>query len=340
MNPDIKYWIGLSKINGVGAVRFKKIYSYFDSMQSAWQASFDELKKSGLEDSVAENITMERNEISLDEEMEKLERENIQIVTILEAEYPRLLKEIYGAPALLYYKGELEAEGDEFAIGVVGTRKFSPYGKQVAETVIADMVNQGITTVSGLALGIDSMVHDITIRNKRRTISVLGSGLDRQNIYPSSNRYLADKILANGGLIVSEYPVGTMPLRGHFPQRNRIIAGLSLATLVIEAPEQSGALLTARYAIENNRDVLAVPGNIYNMNSIGTNNLIRMGAKLVTNAADILEVLNMQQVTEFIANKKISPDSKEEAALLEILSYEPTHVNELIKQSKQSFLIE
>ena len=152
--------------------------------------------------------------------------------------------------------------------------------------------------------------------------------------YPAQNRYLFDRIIANGGLIVSEYPPETMPLKGRFPQRNRIIAGLTLATLVIEAPERSGALITARYALEYNRDVLAVPGDIYNTNAQGTNNLIRLGAKSITSAADVLEVLNLRQVKNFVASKKIVADSKEEEILLKFLSREPIHINGLISKSQ------
>jgi len=334
MNKDLKYWLGLSKIQGVGAVRFRKLYNYFDSMQSAWQASFSDFKQAGLEDAVAQSIIGERKNIDLDEEVEKLIKENIKVVTALDNDYPKLLKEIYSPPGLLYYKGNLVDAGDEFAIAVVGTRKFSAYGKQVTETITAELVNQGVATVSGLALGIDSMVHDITIKNNGRTISVLGSGLDKQSIYPSSNRYLAEKILATNGLLVSEYPPGTMPLQGHFPQRNRIIAGLAVATLVIEAPASSGALITAKNAIEFNRDVLAIPGNIYNINAQGTNNLIKLGAKLVTSVEDILEMLNIKEVKEFITTRKITPDSKEEEILINLLSAEPLHINNLIKMSK------
>lgn len=334
MNNEIKYWVALSKIAGVGAARFKKLYSFFDSMQAAWQAPYDELKLSGLEESVINNIIENRRAIEPDAEMDKLRKEGIEAITILDKGYPALLKEIYQAPAVLYYKGALENEGDEYAIAIVGTRKYSQYGERVTERLTGELVNQGVVTVSGLALGIDSKVHTITVKYGGRTISVLGAGLDRQNIYPAANRYLADKILANNGLLLSEYPLGSLPLKGHFPQRNRIIAGLAVATLVIEAPENSGALLTARYAIENNRDVLAVPGDIYTANATGPNNLIKMGAKLVTSAADVLEALNMQQVREFVETKKISPDSEEEKIVLDILSNgEARHIDELIKQT-------
>ncbi len=333
-NNDLKYWLGFSNIQGIGTVRFKKLYNYFDSMASAWQADFKAFKQAGLENSVIQNIVEERKNINLDEELEKLVATDIKAITILDKNYPKLLKEIYNPPALLYYRGNLVETGDEFAVAIVGTRKFSTYGKQVTETLTAELVNQGVITVSGLALGIDSITHTITVKNKGRTISVLGSGLDQQNIYPSSNRYLAEQILATNGLLISEYPPGTMPLQGYFPQRNRIIAGLAIATLVIEAPESSGALITAKHALEFNRDVLAIPGNIYNLNAKGTNNLIKLGAKLITGVEDVLETLNIKEVKDFISTKKITPDSKEEEILIKLLSHEPIHINELIKNSK------
>lgn len=333
-NQDLKYWLGLNKIQGMGTVKIKRLYNYFDSMQTAWQAGFDDFKKAGIDDKTIENIIDQRKNINLDFEIEKLIANDIKVVTIADKNYPRLLKEIYNPPSLLYYKGKLFETGDNFALAIVGTRKFSTYGKQVTETLVAELINQGVVTVSGLALGIDSMVHNITIQNNGRTISVLGSGLDQQNIYPSSNRDLAEKILATNGLLISEYPPGTAPLQGYFPQRNRIIAGLTIATLVIEAPTSSGALITAKHAVEFNRDVLAIPGNIYNANSQGTNNLIKLGAKLITNIEDVLETLNIKEIKEFIANKKINPDSKEEEILINILSNEPLHINELIKISK------
>jgi len=332
-NNDKKYWLGLSKIHGLGAQRFKKLYNYFDSMKSAWTADFNEFKQAGLEESVAQNIIEERKDINLDQEIEKLIREKIETVTVLDKEYPKLLSEIYDPPAILYYKGNLESAGDEFAISAVGTRKYSSYGKQVTEKIIGELARQEITIVSGLALGIDGLVHETTLTHGGRTIAVLGSGLFRENIYPSKNRYLADRICGNNGLLLSEYPPETIPLKGHFPQRNRIIAGLAVATLVLEAPEHSGALITAKYALEFNRDVLAVPGNINSLNASGTNNLIKLGAKLITSAADVLEVLDLSQIKDFVSNRKIVADSKEEEILLEFLSGEPVHINELIKSS-------
>jgi len=330
---EIKYWLSMAKIPGLGPVRLKRIWEHFDSMKRAWEADLENLRGAGLEQKIAEEIVFLRQRINPDEEFLNAQKEGINIVTLADKSYPKLLKEIYGPPAILYYKGELFGEGDEFAVAMVGTRKYSSYGKLVAMNIASELSNQGITTVSGLAIGIDGLVHEATVNQKARTIAVLGSGIDETSIYPSANRYLAKKIIENNGLLLAEYPPGTIPNKQNFPQRNRIIAGLSVATVVIEAPETSGALLTAKHALEQNRDVMAVPGNIYSQNAAGPNNLIKMGAKLVTSASDVLEALNMKQVKDFIDNRKISPDTKEEAIILDILSNEPIHIDELIKKS-------
>jgi DNA processing protein len=334
MRDDLKYFLGFSRISGVGAVRFKKICSGFSSMEEAWGAGEAQFREIGLDRSVIDNIVEERKRIDLEEELQKLAKEDIYGITIKDENYPRLLSEIYDPPPILYYKGTLEDERDEYAIGVVGTRKFSPYGKQVVEDIVSELARAGISIVSGLALGIDTLAHSAALNSDGRTISVIGGGLDKQNIYPSSNRYLMDKIVNSGGLMISEYPPGTMPLKGHFPQRNRIIAGLSVATLVIEAPERSGALITSRAAIESNRDVLAVPGNIYSTNTAGTNNLIKMGAICVTSADDVLEVLNLREVSDSVGKKEIVAEGETEEKILSVISSEPVHINELIKQTE------
>jgi DNA processing protein len=233
----------------------------------------------------------------------------------------------------LYYRGELEAFSG-FLLAVVGARKYSAYGAQVTEKLVRELTFNKLTVVSGMALGIDTLVHAAAIGAGGKTIAVLGSGLDRQNIYPSQNRYLADKIQAHGGLILSEYPIGTMPLKHHFPQRNRIISGLSSATLVIEAGEKSGALITAFHALEQNREVFAVPGSIYSGSSEGTNRLITMGAKLVAGAKDIIETLNLTEAATYIENKKIIPETAEEELIFAQLSYEPMHIDELKQLTK------
>lgn len=329
---ELKYWVGFSLFSRLGPIRFKRLYQHFSDLKTAWQANLSKLISSGLDQGLAEEIISKRSEIDLNLEWEKLEKEKIKVITIKDKDYPKLLKEIYDPPPLLYYQGILEE--DEFSLAVVGTRKIGLYGKQVTSQIVKDLALNGITIISGLALGIDALAHQTTLAVKGRTIAVLGSGLDWQNIYPAENRYLVKNIIENKGLVISEYPIGTLPLKYHFPYRNRIISGLCLGTLVVEAPLDSGALLTAKYALEQNREVFAIPGDIYHQNSEGTNNLIKMGAKLVSTASDILEALNLTQATDFIASKEIIPDTKEEEILLKIISYEPVHVDKLIQASK------
>ncbi len=332
-NSDIKYWVAFSLLPKVGPVRLRKIMNYFSSFKHAWGASMSELINAGIEKNIAENILINRKSINPDLEMQKLEQEGIKVITIKNERYPKLLKEIYAPPILLYYKGEFSSAKDEFALAIVGTRKFSNYAQQVAPQITHELAQAGLVIVSGLALGIDALAHESCVEAGGRTIAVLGSGLDKQSIYPSYNRHLADKILANGGLLLSEFPIGTQPLKHNFPQRNRIVAGLSLGSLIIEAPEKSGALITARYSLEENREVFAVPGSIYNKNSFGSNNLIKQGAKMVTCAKDVLEALDLSLVKNFVETKQISPDSPEEEKVLEYLSHDPLHVDNLVKQT-------
>lgn len=290
MESDIKYWLAMDRIKGLGPARFKKLYSYFNTMELAWRAQNTELMRAGLEGAIAKRIIQERRKINPDEEMAKIIKEGVAAVTIKDTGYPRLLREIYSPPGVIYYRGKLQDKMDEYALGVVGTRKYSAYGKQVVDDLIDKLVKSGIVMVSGLALGIDTLVHEMSVKQDKRTVAVLGAGVESKNIYPGANRKLADKIIDKGGLIMSEYAPGTRPEREHFPQRNRIIAGLTRASLVVEAPERSGALITARFAVEFNREVLAVPGDIYSENAGGVNRLIKLGARAVSRAEEVLEV--------------------------------------------------
>lgn len=332
MEQDIPYWVAFSRVSTIGPIRFNKLLNYFPDIKTAWQAPFGELLKAGLEEKTAEELVLKRQGINPREEWEMVEEKNIKVITIRDANYPLLLREIYNAPYLIYYQGDLKNINNDFHIAVVGTRKPSSYGSQVTEEISAQLAQSKITITSGLALGVDSLAHLSAVNNDAATIAVLGSGVD--NIYPISNRYLTDKIIKNGGAIISEYPLGTLPLKHHFPARNRIISGLSLGVLIIEAGENSGALITARYALEQNREVFAVPGNIYNKNSTGPNNLIKMGARPITSAMDILETLNLEQSEIFISNQKIIADTPTEEKLLQFLSKEPKHIDELARQTK------
>jgi len=259
------------------------------------------------------------------------EVENIRKITLQDKNYPAILKEIHNPPKELYIKGEIINQ-DKVAIGVVGTRKYTQYGKQACLDIAGKLARLGITIVSGLAKGIDTWAHQAALEQGGRTIAVLGSGLDKKSFYPSSNYSLSEKICQQGAMI-SEYPPGTRGTQFTFPQRNRIISGLSLGVVVIEAPEESGALITATLALEQNREVFAIPGSIYEKNTQGTNQLIKMGAKLVTDVEDILDELNLSHLLT-IEKKKIKPENNEEEIILSILSAQPIHIDEIIKNSE------
>jgi len=269
---------------------------YFNHLSNAWSSNINEFNQIGLNKSVIEQIKIKRPKINPDWEMEKLLRENIDLITIQDKNYPKLLKEIYAPPALLYIKGNLEPN-DKISIGIVGTRNPSSYGNQITPLITKDLSNFGLTIISGLAKGIDTLAHQATLNANGRTIAVLGTGIDKKSIYPAINIQLAEEITHKGALI-SEFPIGTQPAAQNFPQRNRIISGLSLGVLVIEASEKSGSLITARNALEQNRDVFAIPGNVFSINSLGPNKLIKMGAKLVSQANDIIEELNLSTLTK------------------------------------------
>lgn len=243
-----------------------------------------------------------------------------------------MLKEIHNPPKELYIKGEITNQ-DKVAVAVVGTRKYSQYGKQACLDIAGKLAKLGITIVSGLAKGIDTFAHQAALENNGRTIAVLGSGMDRKSFAPSCNYELGEEIAKNGA-VITEYPEGTPGAIYTFPERNRIVSGLSLGVVVIEAPEESGALITASLALEQNREVFAVPGPIYEKNSQGTNQLIKMGAKLVTNIEDILEELNLSHLLETTEKKSIKPENKEEEIILSFLSLKPIHIDEIIKLSK------
>ncbi|MDP2966851.1 MAG: DNA-processing protein DprA [bacterium] len=257
--------------------------------------------------------------------------EEIKTVALNDKNYPKLLKEIKDAPEVLYYRGEILPEENCFAI--VGTRRYSPYGKQVALEMAGDLAETGLIIVSGLAPGIDTFAHTAAVERNKRTIAVLGTGLDEKTIYPQSNLKLAQRILETGGCLISEYPSGTPGSQFSFPQRNRIISGLSLGVLVVEAKEKSGALITAEWARKQRRKVFAVPGPIHSSNSKGPHKLIKQGAKLVEYTNDILKELNLPQAstrTVLIENER----SEEENLILKILKEEALYIDKIIEKTK------
>jgi DNA processing protein len=326
-NDEILFCVAFARFSKIGPIRFFKLRDYFSSVKEAFEADKTELMRAGLEENIAEEFQDARKNINPEKEWESLEKENIKVCLFDDALYPPMLKEIYDPPYLLFYKGALQ--NLNFPIAAVGTRKMTRYGELIVPKILADLARSKMTIVSGLALGVDSLVHRTTLRNNGVTWAIIGSGLDKEHVYPASNQRLAEEIVENGGAVISEYPIGTEGFKSNFPHRNRIIAGISLATVVIEAAETSGALITARLALEANREVFAVPGSITNPASIGPNNLIKMGAYPATCSEDVLNKLNLTKAADFVKNKKILPETREEAAILEKLSSEPTHIDEL-----------
>ena len=328
-NKDIKYGVGFSLIPGIGRVRLTQLENYFGNLENAWQAAPVDLKHSGLDSGSIHAITSWRDKISLEAEMEKLDRYGVKALTCHDPDYPARLKEIYDYPPLLYVRGSLLPE-DEWCLTVVGTRRATVYGRQVTEEIATDLARSKITIISGLAKGIDSIAHHSALEAGGRSIAVFACGLD--TVYPSENVNLARRIMQQGAL-VSEYPLGTRPKAENFPRRNRIMSGMSLGVLIVEAGETSGAMITAHLALEQNREVFAVPGSILSPVSRGTNHLIQEGAKLVRDYTDILEELNLTAVTRQIEMKEILPTSDTESLLLKQLSVEPTHIDEVCRNS-------
>ena len=333
MHPQAKYFVAFNQFHEkIGPQRIKKLLNFFGTLEGAWKAGPQELQNSGLEENIVTELTAGRINIDPERELAKVLSQKIDITTILDENYPRLLKEIYDPPPILYVRGSFVPE-DEKALAVVGTRMPSSYGQQVVSHLAGQIAQAGLTIVSGLARGIDTLAHLAALENNRRTIAAVGSGIDEPTIYPPSNRKLAKQIEKNGA-VISEYPLGTPALKHHFHARNRIISGLSLGALIVEAKEKSGALITAEHALAQNREVFAIPGPIYSPTSVGPNNLIKMGAKLVMGTQDILDELNLKNLTEQIQIREIIPDNKEEAKVLAILGDEPTHIDKIVNDTK------
>jgi DNA processing protein len=329
---DLKYFNAFNLFPEIGAMRFKKLLSFFPNLKTAWQASPQEFRQAGIDEKTSQKICDNRNNINPEKEFEKLLEQGIEILTIQDTTYPKILKEIYDPPVVLYIKGQFKPE-DDFCLAIIGTRKPTSYGAQTVADLTHRLSIAGLTIVSGLARGIDTFAHKTCLAAGGRTVAVIGSGIDQPSIYPQTNRELAKQISENGA-IISEYPIGTQAMPYHFPARNRIISGLSLGTLVIEAAQKSGTFLTANHALSQNRQVFAVPGPIYSLNSIGPNNLIKMGAKLVSDAQDVLDELNLSSAVEYKEARQIIPDNQEEKLILDIISDKPIHIDKIIAATK------
>lgn len=326
---ELKYWVSFSKVPGIGRVKISQLLEYFITLAVAWDAPAAELKKAGLDSKSVTAIVSLRSRIIPDAEIDNLNKYKVKAITCNSPDYPQRLKEIHDYPPIIYIRGTLLSE-DECCIAVVGTRRATAYGRQVTEEIVTDLSKNKITIVSGLAKGIDSIAHRAALDAGGRTVAIFASGLD--TVYPAENVRLAREIMERGALI-SEYPLGTRPKADNFPRRNRILSGISLGVLVVEAGEKSGALITAEQALQQNREVFAIPGSILSPTSRGTNNLLQQGAKLVRNYLDILEELNLAMVTQQLEMKELLPTDKTESLLLKQLSAEPTHIDEICRQS-------
>ena len=324
MDP-LAYWIGFNKVRGIGPARLRALLDYFGSVEQAWRAPADALAEVGLDRRSLASLIQARGELDLAAELAKVEKAGIQVLTWEDGRYPERLRMINDPPPVLYVKGELRP-ADDWAVAMVGTRKASAYGREAARSLATDLARAGVTIISGLAKGIDTQVHRATIEAGGRTIAVLGNGVDI--VYPYENLKLAQEIVAHGALI-SEYALGAPPEASNFPPRNRIISGLSRGVIVVEACEQSGALITADFAADQGRDVFAVPGSIFQRGSIGANRLIRDGATPVLSANDVLEALNLTAVAQHVEAQMLLPTDPTEALLFDHIGEEPVHVDEV-----------
>lgn len=325
MDSDLKFLLALHSVEGLGPSRLKKLFDYFGSFESIWNAKTSDLNHFKFPEKLTENLKIARKNLDPEQYFLKLQKNGIKIITIFDENYPVLLKQIYGAPLVIYYKGEITDEILSECFGVVGTRKPTGYGRVVTEKLTRELAEAGLTIISGLARGVDTIAHKATIDSGGKTLAVLGGGLFQ--IFPSENIRLAEEIISGYGAILTEFPPAYPHLAGNFPARNRIISGLSKGVLVTEAAEDSGSLITARLALEQGREVFAVPGPITSSMSEGTALLLKEGARLVSSAQDILDELGVKPKSKIDLNSVNL--TSEEAEVLELIKDQSKHVDEI-----------
>lgn len=323
---NIPYLLALHSIDGLGPIRLKAILDYFKDPKLAWEANGEELLKLGIYKNTVNLFIETRKKLEPETYAKNISDSGIKWITLFDNNYPKLLSQIYDPPLVLYYKGNPEVLSGK-SIAVVGTRKITGYGRVITEQFTKGLVDSGLTIVSGLARGIDSQAHLTAVAEGGRTVAVLGGGLD--NIFPPENRGLAAKIASGFGAVISEFPPNYPSLPGNFPARNRIISGLSLAVVVIEAAEDSGSLITARLALEQGREVFAVPGPVTSTLSKGPIDLIKEGARAVFSSDEILDELGINKVQS--AKFKVQSEnlSEEEKKILQVLENETRHIDEI-----------
>jgi DNA processing protein len=325
---DAAFWLSTAGVRHIGPVRIERLLNAFGSLRQAWSAPRAELA-SVLEPRPLSELINARSGIDPARELEKLRARGIQIVYPGHRAYPTLLAEISGRPSILFVRGRLTADDDN-AVAIVGTRRTTSYGRQAAEQVASELAQAGVTVVSGLARGIDTAAHRAALAAGGRTIAVLGSGVDV--IYPGENCNLADQIIESGA-IVSEFVPGTKPDAQNFPARNRIVSGMSLGTVIIEAPSRSGALITASFAADQGREVFVVPGNVYSPASEGTNALLRDGARLIRNGADVLEDLGLLTSGRSAPTQMPLLVDERESRVFSVVGSEASHIDDIAEQA-------
>ena len=329
------FWIGLSSILGVGRITFRKLVDHFGSPERALSASHDELKKvDGLSDKIITEIKASSWREHAEREIAKAADTDITIITMDNPAYPDNLRKTPDPPLYLYVKGLLQPQ-DKNAVAIVGTRKPTHYGRTVTHRIAYELASAGFTIVSGMARGIDTQAHRGALAAKGKTIAVLGCGIDVA--YPPENRYLMEEIAGNGA-VITENPFGTKPEAGYFPARNRIISGFSRGTVIIEAAEDSGSLITAKNTIEQGRRLFAVPGNIGTSTSRGPNSLIKQGATLVEGADDILKVMGMQtqSLRQAVKSRPLPSLTQEENIVFQCITNEPKHIDFIMNECRST----
>lgn len=305
-NKDLKYWLGFSKLYSIGTIHLKKMLAHFGSIQESWHANAgDLLEIEGFHSATIKKFIEEKKHITPEKLEDEILKKQINVLTMLDEDYPFYLNQIYDPPITLFIKGSFDSINPEKCLAIVGSRKASHYIQQVIKKIVADLKNTDITIISGMATGVDSAAHNSAIDNALPTVAVLASGFD--HIYPASNKQLFKKIHETNGAVITEYYPDTSPLPMRFPRRNRIVSGLSQGTLVAEAGLKSGALITANLCLEQGRELMCIPGNVTNPNTEGINKLINDGATVITNAQDILNTLGW---SDKITNTKLNENNQ------------------------------
>jgi DNA processing protein len=325
-----KYLLALSSFVAFGPARLGLLIGYFKSPKRVWQAKTNELLGCGLKRTLVDQFVSHRSNFDIEEYIKRLKKYSVSFVIKNDKSYPKNLAEIDTAPLVLYVKGILK-QRDVNSVAIVGSRRMTSYGKEVAERFATQLCNWGVSIISGLAFGVDAKAHEACIEAGGRAIAVLASGLDI--VSPRSNQYLADRIVSSGGALISEYPLGYPPQKSSFPNRNRIISGMAKAVLVIEGLAKSGTIHTAKHAAEQGREVFCVPGQITSPMSGAPHYLIQNGAKIAFAPADILRELDLQMKVDYDAIEKVLPSSEEEDVLLSIIDSEPLHLDEVARIS-------